>query len=228
MEIIKIILLSLFSVIELFIFTKVMGNHQMSQLTMFDYVNGITIGSIAAEMATSLETSFWHPFTAIIVYSLVSVLISYVTSKSIKARKVINGKPRILMQNNELIRDNFSRAKIDINEFLEECRNQGFFNINDIDTAIIESNGKLSILPAENKRPLNPNDMNMNPQQQKLPVNVIMDGQIMYDDLKHTGNNDVWLKKQLEQQKVKLSEVFIAFCDENNQLSIYKKNNKKH
>ena len=90
MEIIKIILLSFFSVAELFILTKIMGNRQMSQLSMFDYINGITIGSIAAEMATSLETSFWHPFTAMIVYAAVSVAISYGASKSIKFRKIIN------------------------------------------------------------------------------------------------------------------------------------------
>lgn len=226
MEIIKIILLSLFSVIELFILTKIMGNHQMSQLSMFDYINGITIGSIAAEMATSLETNFWYPFTAMIIYSLASVLIALICQKSSKARKILEGKPRILMDNNKLIKNNFSRSKVDISEFLTECRNQGFFNINDIQTAILEPNGKLSILPVSDKRPVNPYDMNMKPQQEKLPVNVIMDGHIMYDDLKHTGNNDIWLKNQLENQNVKLSEVFLAFCDENNQLNIFKKNDK--
>lgn len=226
MEIIKIILLSFFSVAELFILTKIMGNRQMSQLSMFDYINGITIGSIAAEMATSLETSFWHPFTAMIVYAAVSVAISYGASKSIKFRKVINGKPHILMDNKKLYKNNFSRSKVDINEFLTECRNQGYFNINDIQTAVLEANGKLSILPVADKRPVSPYDMNMKPEQEKMPVNIIVDGQIMYDELRHSGKNDVWLKNQLDMQNVKLSDVLLAFCDESNNLSVYTKNEK--
>lgn len=228
MEILKIVLLSSASVVVLFILTRIMGKRQMSQLSMFDYINSITIGSIAAEMATALDDNFTYPLTAMITYAAAAVIISFCSSKSIKFREIINGKPKILMDNKKLFKDNFSNAKIDINEFLTECRNQGYFNINDIQTAILESNGRLSILPAENKRPLNPQDMNIKLNQSKLPINIIMDGQILYDNLKHSGNNDMWLQKQLDEKNVKQSEVFLAFCDENNNLSIFTEHNIKN
>ena len=97
MDILNVILLSLFSLIALFILTKLMGYRQMSEMSMFDYINGITIGSIAAEMATSLENDWWLPLTAMIVYALAAIVLSYISVKSMAARRVISGKPLILM-----------------------------------------------------------------------------------------------------------------------------------
>lgn len=141
-NILKIILLSVFSEIILFILSKIMGNKEMSQLTMFDYIIGITIGSIAAEMATSLENNFMEPFIAMTVYALISLAISIACYKSIKFRRLIYGNSLILLDNGELYKKNFKTAKLDINEFLQQCRTNGYFNINDIQTAILESNRK--------------------------------------------------------------------------------------
>ena len=107
MDIIKIITLSLGSLVILFLLTKLMGNREMSQLTMFDYIVGITIGSIAAEMSTSLENNFIEPIVAMIVYGLVTVLISYLTCKSLSIRRFFNGKAKILLDNGKLYRKNF-------------------------------------------------------------------------------------------------------------------------
>ena len=97
-----IVVLSLGSIVTIFILTKLMGYRQMSQMSMFDYINGITIGSIAAEMATSLEESFVQPLTAMIVYALTAIFLSWLGSKFIKARRLIEGKPLILMDHGEL------------------------------------------------------------------------------------------------------------------------------
>ena len=122
MHIFKIIYLSFGSLVILFILTKLMGNREMSQLTMFDYIVGITIGSIAAEMATSLENDFMEPVVAMIVYGLITISISYITSKSLKLRRFFNGKAKILLDNGKLYRKNFKSSKIDLNDFLMECR----------------------------------------------------------------------------------------------------------
>ena len=122
MHIFKIIYLSFGSLVILFILTKLMGNREMSQLTMFDYIIGITIGSIAAEMATSLENDFMEPVVAMIVYGLITISISYITSKSLKLRRFFTGKSKILLDNGKLYRKNFKSSKIDLNDFLMECR----------------------------------------------------------------------------------------------------------
>ena len=122
MNIIKIISLSLGSLVILFLLTKLMGNREISQLTMFDYIVGITIGSIAAEMSTSLENNFVEPVVAMLIYGIVSFSISFFTCKSLNLRRFFTGKAKILLDNGKLYRKNFKSARLDINEFLMECR----------------------------------------------------------------------------------------------------------
>lgn len=122
MDLIKIVALSLGSVIFLFILTKLMGNKEMSQLSMFDYIIGITIGSIAAEMSTALENDFMQPLVAMAVYAVVSIIISLLSYKSMKIRRLVSGNSLILLDNGEIYIDNLKKAKLDINEFLMQCR----------------------------------------------------------------------------------------------------------
>ena len=226
MEIVHIILTAFGSIVALFVLTKIMGNRQMSQLSLFDYINGITIGSIAAEMATSIE-DFYKPLTAMIVYALLATCASIATDKSVMLRRFITGEAMILYDNGKLFEKNFKRAKLDINEFLTICRNSGYFNLANLQTAILESNGKISFLPLSTQRPVTPQDMNLSPAQEKAVVNVVIDGKVMKDNLKYTGNNEQWLENQLHKQGVKLPEILLATCDQNNALSVYIKINKK-
>ena len=166
MELLHVFLTSVGSVAYLFILTKLLGNKQMSQLSMFDYINGITIGSIAAEMATALEDDFLLPMIGMAVYTAAALLISLVASHSIKLRKFLIGRPLSLYDNGKLYRECMKKAKLDLNEFLTECRNNGYFNLSEIQTAILETNGKISILPAASSRPVTPADMNLSPAQE--------------------------------------------------------------
>lgn len=221
MEIIKVLLTSLLSVGALFAAAKIMGHKQMSQLDFFDYISGITIGSIAAELATELEEPL-KPLIAIAVYGAAAVLLSKITSLFPKTRKYINGTPTILMNNGKLYRENLKKAKLDLSEFMVMCRQQGYFNLSDIQTAVFEFNGKLSILPVSKKRPANPEDLNLSPAPEFIHTEVIMDGRILDENLKRMGLDDKWLQKQLNAQGYKKAEeVFLALCDENNQLTVF-------
>lgn len=224
MDLIKIVFLSLGSILVLFILTKIMGNREMSQLTLFDYIVGITIGSIAAEMSTSLENNFWEPVLAMIVYGIVAAGISYATCKSIKVRRIVSGRGTILLDNGKLYRKNFIKAKLDINEFLMQARINGYFNIADIQTAILEGNGKISFLPVSSKRPVNPEDLNLNPPCDNVVINVILDGVVLKENLEQTGKDIKWLEKELEKQNISnLKDVFLATYDNKQNLSVYVK-----
>ncbi len=228
MEFLKIIFLSLGSIITLFILTKLMGNRELSQLTTFDYINSITIGSIAAEMATSLEDAFWQPLIAMIVYATVIILFSLISSKSIVARRILSGTPLVLYNNGIFYRENFKKSKIDLNDFLLQSRSNGYFNIADVQSAILEPNGKISFLPISLKRPATPEDLNLQPQVEKLTYNIIIDGVLLENNLKAIGRDHNWLEQQLKQQKIdKISDIFLATFDTNNNFSIYLKNKKK-
>ena len=221
MEILKVLLTSLLSVAALFAVAKIMGHKQMSQLDFFDYISGITIGSIAAELATELEEPL-KPLLAIAVYGAAAILLSKITSLFPKTRKYINGTPTILMNNGKLYRENLKKAKLDLSEFMVMCRQQGYFNLSDIQTAVFEFNGKLSILPVSKKRPANPEDLNLSPAPEYIQTEVIMDGCILDENLKRMGLDDKWLHKQLTAQGYKRpQEVFLALCDENSHLTVF-------
>lgn len=227
-ETVYIIALSLGSIVAIFILTKLMGYRQMSQMSMFDYITGITIGSIAAEMATSLEDSFVRPLTAMVVYALVTMFLSWLSSKSIKARKLLEGRPLVLLNNDELYLKNLKKAKVDINEFLVQCRVNGYFDISKLETVLLEGNGKLSFLPKASDRPTTPSDFNMVPQQDYLVANVIIDGNIMEENLRHTGKDETWLLSHIKGQGAEqVEEVLLATCDMDGQLTVFLKENKK-
>lgn len=222
MEILYIIMLSVSSIIILFILCKLMGYRQLSQLSMFDYINGITIGNIAAEMATSLESSFVQPLTAMIVYAIAAILLSMWSSKSMKARRIISGRPTVLLNNGKLYEKNFRKAKVDLNEFLTQCRISGYYDISQLETAILEENGRISFLPKSEDRPLTPKDMDLTPQKDAIVANIIIDGHIMKHNLKASGKDERWLMTQLHAQGFSdVRDVFLAVCDLNQQFHAY-------
>ena len=221
MEIINVILTALLSAATLFIIAKIMGHKQMSQLDFFDYITGITIGSIAAELATELEKP-WKPLIAIVVYGTVTFVLSILTSKNPRLRKFVNGTPTIIMNNGKLYRRNMKKAKLDLSEFMVMCRQEGYFNLEDIQTAIFEYNGRLTVLPVSTKRPMNPTDMNILPKPEYICTEVIMDGRILEENLKRMGLDRNWLQKQLRERGYHdAKEVFLGVCDDNNKLSVF-------
>lgn len=223
MEIIKVILTALLSVASLFIITKIMGHKQVAQLDFFDYVSGITIGSIGAELATELEKPY-KPLIALAIYGLASLLLNLLAHKLARTRKYINGTPTILMNDGKLYRKNLKRAKLDLSEFMLLCREQGYFDLDEIQTAIFEHNGKLSILPKAANRPATPDDLKITAKATHIGVEVIMDGRVMGENLSRMGRDVNWLTKQLNIQGCKdAKEIFLGiYRPEEDKLTLYK------
>ncbi len=229
MDYLKIGFAAFGTMIAVFVFTKLMGNREMSQLSMFDYVSSITIGSIAGEMAVMSTDSFFKPLIAMAVFSLFSVLISYSTCKSIALRRFFEGQSILLFQNGQIYEKNLLKAKLDIDEFLSACRLEGYFDLEEIHTVYLEPSGMISVLPKAANRPATPKDMNMTPTQSMPLANVIIDGKILYDNLQNTGKDDKWLNKQLASKGVKnVKDIILATYDyTDNTLKIYRKSNHK-
>ena len=223
MKFLTLCLTALGSFAALFIIAKFIGRKRVSQLDFFDYITGITIGSIAAEMATELEEP-WKPLIAMIIYGSVTLLLSSVTIKFPRVRKFLNGTPTILMDHGKLYRENLKKSKLDLSEFMVLCRQQGYFDLTDIQTAVFEYNGKLTILPVSSQRPATPNDLNLAPEQELLFTELIMDGRVLDENLSRMGLNRVWLEKQLKASGVQSAdEVFLAVCDRNLKFVLFKK-----
>ncbi len=227
MDFLVLCLTALASFGVLFLVAKFIGHKQIAQLDFFDYITGITIGSIAAEMATELEEP-WRPLTAMVIYGGITLMLSIISNKFPRSRKFLNGTPTILMDHGKLYRENLKKAKLDLSEFLVMCRQQGYFDLTSIETAVFEYNGKLTILPVSSQRPAIPKDLNLEPEQELLFTELIMDGRILENNLKRMGLDRTWLDKQLQQHKVRSAqEVFLAVCDRKLNFVLYKTNDKE-
>lgn len=221
-DLLRIALFSIGSILALFIFTKMIGNREISQLSLFDYINGITIGSIAAEMATSLERNAFEPLLAIAIYALVTYLVSILSMKSLKFRRFAMGQPIVLMEDGKIYDKNLHKARLDISEMLMQLRGMGYFNLDDVQTIIMEPNGRVSVLPRSQSRPVNAQDLGLQPAPEKIVTNVVLDGVILQRNLKFTGNNEQWLLNKLHELGIgDVKKVFLATCDYENTLSVY-------
>lgn len=195
----------------------------MSQLTLFDYINGITIGSIAAEMATELEKSPIFPIIAMVIYGAATALISYICSKSQSLRRIFNGKTALLYKDGKFFLDSFKKARLDINEFMTQCRINGFFELSDIDSAVMEQNGKISFLPKSGRRPITPDDMALITKPSSLPVTVILDGQAVTQNLLSLGIDENALMKKAADAGFRSTEkIALATLDRSGEFKVYK------
>lgn len=220
-----IFLRSLLSAIILFFLAKLMGFKQISQFTYFDYVVGITIGSIAAQMSFDREIPYHYPVIAMIIYALIALGFSLVTLKSVKARRYLNGSPVILIDKGKILDRNLKTVKLDINDLLSQCRSAGYFNITDLEYAVMEPNGTVSFLPKSTLRPVTPQDISLKVRQETPAPSLIIDGRIMKENLKNSGFDENWLQKELDSLGVgKVQNIFFGTLDSSNHLYVYLKN----
>ncbi len=221
----NVTLRALSSLITLFLVTKMLGKKQVSQLSLFDYVIGISIGNFAAEMTINLESNEINGIVAVLIFGVVAYLISYATIKSITLRRFFMGTPTIIIQNGKILEKNLRKVKFDINDMLEEIRSNGYFDLSQVEYAVMEASGKLSILPKPEYRPLTPQDMKIKVSSESLCANIIIDSKIMHKNLENMNKDEKWLLKEL---KVKgysdLSKILLATLDINEKVVVYEKN----
>lgn len=224
MDILDIAIRSVASIVVLFLLAKVLGNKQVKQLSFFDYVVGISIGSIAAEMATN--TDFPHHFflIAMLIYTLIALLVGFVSLKSIKGRRFLEGTPVVLIDNGKLIYKNLKKSQMTVNSLLSECRYAGYFDVGDIQTAVLETSGELSILPKSDAKPVTVKDMNLQLPPSSPRANVIIDGKLVTHNLHSVKKTESWLRDKLNERNVSIKDVLLATLDEQGQLEVYDKN----
>lgn len=215
-ETISVVIASTVSLIVLFVLTRLGGKRQIAQMNLFDYVNSITIGSIAAEMATNLE-QWYRPLAAMVVYGVAAFAVHYGTCKNMKIRLVLSGRAIPLMENGTIYKKELNRAKIDLNEFLAQARVAGYFDLNEVQCALLETSGQISFLPKSANRPATPQDLAIQTDPASKWYDLVLDGQLMQEHLRASGNDKTWLDTQLSRAGIgQLSEVFYAACDKKN------------
>ncbi len=210
------------SVFYLFLVIKVLGKKQISELNILDYVIGISLGNIAAEMTVNKDITTINGLIAMSIYAIVSLFISFITQKSIWARRFISGTPVVLIENGKISKEKLKEVKIDINDLLQDARENGYFDLAEIEYAIMEVSGKVSFLPKSQYRPATCHDLKIKTDYEGLVANLVIDGKIMKEHLKTIKHDEKWLMARLKKEGYdNLEDVLLAICDTKEKLTVY-------
>lgn len=232
LNLLDIFLRSLVSVVFLFLITELMGKKQISQLNMFDYIIGISIGSIAASLSVDDSINYVDGIFSMLVYGGIATIISILTTKSIKLRRIFTGTPSILIGNGKIDYHNLKKSRLDINDLLQIARENGYYNISEINYAILEPSGKVSFLPKAKYVPTTPNDMKIKVSDNSICSNLVIDGVIMENNLKNIDKDRDWLITRLNKLGFDdVSKLVLVICDNKEKLTVFEKtsnlNNKR-
>lgn len=215
-----IIVRSAVLVIVLFLLTKWLGKKQLSHLSFFEYIAGITIGSIAAEISTGLEQNFLHGIYSLLVWTAIPFFAGLLALKNQKARNFIEGKSTVVIKNGKVQEDNLKKEQYSVDELLQLLRKKNAFHVADVEFAVLEANGELNVLMKKDKQPLTPADLQLETAPEKVPQTVIIEGRIMDAALAAFGLTRKWLHIELEKLNVALDNVYIGQIDSFGQLTV--------
>ncbi|WP_102275056.1 DUF421 domain-containing protein [Cytobacillus massiliigabonensis] len=215
-----IIVRSILFMIVLFFFTKILGKKQISEISFFEYISGITIGSIAGEVIMGLESNMAHGILAIFLFGSITYLVDFLSLKSNSFRDFVEGKSTIFIKDGKIMEDNLKKEKYSTDELGSLLRQKNVFNVADVEFAVLEPTGDLSVLLKREYRPITAKDLNMKVPNEKAPQMIIRDGEIVYDALAAVGKSRKWLDLELEKLNVTLDNVFYGQVDSYGELTV--------
>lgn len=216
-----------FSFLTLLLLTRILGKKQLSHLTFFNYVTGITIGSMAASSAFDKHINFIEAIFSLIMWSLLTILVEYFSLKSNKARVILDGQPTILIKKGKIMADALARVRMNMDDLSMLLREEHVFTIKDVAYAILEPNGRLSVMKTKGATSVTREDLKINKEEVTIfPSELIVDGQIVEKNLKEFNLNKKWLLQELDKQGItSLKDVFFAELQEDGSVIIDKKGN---
>ena len=184
----------------------------MSHLTFFNYTTGITIGSIAANMIHENDEPFWDDLISLTWWCILTFLIGYIGLKFGKLRQIIDGEPSILIKKGKIMKKQLKSNRVNMDDLSMLLRKQNIFSIKEVEYAILEPNGNLSVMKKLNEQQVTKSDMNIPLSPFKyIPSEIIVDGKVILDNLKELGLNEHWLDIQLKKQNISsIRDVFYA------------------
>jgi uncharacterized membrane protein YcaP (DUF421 family) len=212
---------SVIAFITLLIFARILGKQQGSQLTFFEYVLGITIGSTASTLTTDLTSRAWPHWVGLLTWALAVLIIQWASLKWRHAAKYFNGEPTIVVMNGRIMEKTLGSMRYTADDLMEQLRNNGVFDLNEVAYAMLEPNGELSVLKKSQYQPVTINDLNISPNFVGVSTELIYDGVIQEQNLQQIKRNRRWLDSRLKAHGiVSPSEVFLATIDPHGNLYI--------
>ncbi|MBS4171841.1 DUF421 domain-containing protein [Bacillus sp. FJAT-49736] len=217
--------------ITLLILTRIMGRKEISQITFFNFVSAISIGTIGASLAMSPSTSIRNGLIALIGWSLFTIALDYLDIKSKKVHYAVQGEPIILIRKGEILEDTLSRARLDVNTLNSLLRKKNVFSVADVDYAIFETDGSISVIKKQEKQSVTKSDMHITQNMDIYPIatGVVSEGKIINGNLSKLNLDEQWLEEKLKDAGIpSISDVFYAEVQKDGSLYIDKKNDVIH
>jgi len=224
LEAVKVIPRCLGATIFLFFITKIMGRKQVSEFSLFDYVIGISIGNFTAEMTLNTDVQYINGMVAVATFGLFSISLTKLINKNIRLRRFVVGTPTVLIDNGKIIQSGLKRVNIGVNDLLEEARMSGYFDISEIDYAIMEGSGTISFLPKREFKNVTVNDLNIKTDKSYLSANIIINGEYMEEAIKKSNITKEELIKRLKKMNLDNPDSILLCTITNNKLNFYFKN----
>ncbi|HHW13057.1 MAG TPA: DUF421 domain-containing protein [Firmicutes bacterium] len=207
--------------LTLLIFTRILGKQQVSELTFFDYIHGITIGSIAATLTTDLSSRAWPHWVGLATWTAAVWFLQWITLHSRGVAKYINGEPVILIKNGQIMEKNLKKMRFTIDDLLTQLRHQQIFDLKVVEFAILETDGKISVLKKSQYAAVTPDDLKIPTKYQGISTELIYDGTVIDANLKQVNLDRNWLDQQLKAQGINSPrEVALALLNTEGELYV--------
>lgn len=202
---------------------RIMGKREIGQLQPFELAISIMIADLASIPMADVGIPISNGIIPILGLLVMHLIISFANIKSMKIRGIMCGKPTILIYRGKIDEAALKRERFTLNELQERLRGNNVFNLGDVEYAILETSGQITVIQKPNKRVTIPEDFNIMPEYEGIPYDLVVDGKIMYENLKQIGKNEIWLEKQVEKFKMKPQEALIVTYDGKGQIFCQKK-----
>lgn len=221
-ESVVVLIRSSIAFLSLLVFSRLLGKTQMAQLTFFEYVTGITIGSIAGDLTTNLGVRPWPIYVGLIAWAGLTMLTQVAALKNRWVSKLLDGEPVVVIQNGQVLENNLRAIRLRGDDLVSMLRAQGYFDIKEVEVALMESRGGLSVLPRSQYQPVTASDLSLSTKYEGMGIELVVDGEIQKQNLRRLGLNVAWLKQQISQQNMQMDEVFLAVLDTQGKLYLDK------
>ena len=223
-DFLEMILRTTGSFFVLLVMTRLMGRKQLSQLTFFNYITGIALGAIAADIASNSNTNYLNGLTSLIWWTLLTILLAFISLKSSKARIAIDGQPKVVIRQGKILEDQLAKSSLNLDDLNMMLREQQIFSLRDVENAVLENNGKLSVMLKDAKKPVTKENLNVvTISPHYIPMELVSDGKVVEKNLKEAGVSLNWLKNQLQSCGLKLDDVTYVELQHDGTLYIDKK-----
>lgn len=218
----------IFGFFALFILTKILGKTQISQITAFDFISAIVLGELLGNALYDEKIGIPQIAFVVTIWGGLMYTTELITQKFKRSRHLLEGSPVIIIKNGKLVRDEMKKNKLDVNQLKHMLRSKDVFSLDEVEYAILETDGTISVLRKSEFQTPTRKDLKLAPEPVRLPITLINDGEIIYDNLREKNLTEEWLLNELEKQNYKLEDIFHAEYEKDKELQIYPIVNRNH